>query len=84
MKKIFLFLLILSSCTITPLTPKEAAQLTPEQIKAYKEMNMDVFECFNISGPPPNGGFSFIIVPKGSKIDFAFSPNCNLLSGKVN
>ena len=65
------------------LTAKEAATLTPEQIKAYNEQGLDVYQCLNVSGPPPTGGFTLVLVPKGAKLEVAFASNCNLLTGKV-
>jgi hypothetical protein len=65
------------------LTAKEAATLTPEQIKAYNEQGLDVYQCLNVSGPPPTGGFTSVLVPKGAKFEVAFASNCNLLTGKV-
>jgi hypothetical protein len=40
--------------------------LTPEQIKAFADMNMDAWGCFQLSGPPPNGATTWIVLPKGS------------------
>lgn len=53
--------------------------LSKEQIQAYREMNMDVYGCFAVAGPPPSGGTIWIIVPKGSAVTFSISDGCRLL-----
>lgn len=65
------------------LTAREAREMSPEQIKAYAEQQMDVYQCANISGPPPSGGMTFMVVPKHAKLELAFGNNCSLLTGKV-
>lgn len=75
-------LLAVSGCAPL-LTAKEAHNMTPEQIKAYAEQGLDVYQCLNIAGPPPAGGFTFVMVPKGAKFEVAFGSNCSLLVGRV-
>jgi hypothetical protein len=53
--------------------------LTPEQIKAYKEMNQAVYGCFQIGGPPPAGNTVWIVVPANSPINFKFGDNCHVI-----
>ena len=66
------------------LTPQLAQHMTPEQIKAYKEQNADVYSCLNFGGPPPIGATTFIVVARGSKMDLSFASNCGILTGKVS
>lgn len=77
-----IFALMIGGCAPF-LAAKEAKDMTPEQIKAYGEQGMDVYQCMNINGPPPNGGVTLLIIPKNAKADIAFSSNCSLLMGKV-
>ena len=79
-----LLAVILSISGCAPfIASKEAKDMTPEQIKAYNEQGLDVYQCLNISGPPPNGGYTLILVPKKAKIDLAFASNCNPLKASV-
>ena len=80
--KSLILCLLLAGCAPF-LAAKEAKEMTPEQIKAYGEQGFDVIQCLNIAGPPPNGGFTFIIVPKDAKVDVQFASNCSLLKGSV-
>lgn len=50
--------------------------LSPEQIKAYRDANIDVYGCFTLMGPPPAGGTTWILVPKGSNNVVTFLPTC--------
>lgn len=65
------------------LAAKEAKDMTPEQIKAYGEQGMDVYQCINIAGPPPMGGVTVLVVPKHAKAEVMFSSNCQLMKGSV-
>ena len=80
--RFMLLLLLLSGCAPF-LAAKEARDMTPEQIKAYSEQGMDVYQCLNISGPPPSGGVTLLIIPREAKAEIAFGNNCQLLVGKV-
>jgi len=74
-------LLSLAGCTLAMLHAIDKGQtLDPEQIKAYKEMSLEVYGCFQIGGPPPAGNTVWIIVPKGSPVNFTFADNCHLLN----
>ena len=83
MKKLTLILAFLLVGCAPFLAAKEAKDMTPEQIKAYGEQGMDVYQCINIAGPPPMGGVTFLIVPKHAKAEVSFASNCQLLVGKV-
>ena len=79
-----LLLAILLSATqgcATQLISKVAQgdNLTPEQIKAYRESGHDVYGCFQISGPPPSGATVWVIVPKDTKVGFKFGDACHIL-----
>lgn len=52
--------------------------LTPEQIKAYNEVGMDVYSCLTVSGPPPMGMGTWITVPKG-KGNVVFGEGCRVV-----
>jgi len=52
--------------------------LSPEQVRAYREMNMDVYSCIALAGPPPNNVILTIIVPKETPQNFKFDDRCRL------
>ena len=53
--------------------------LSQEQIQAYRDMNMDVYGCFQIGGPPPAGNTVWIVVPKESVVSIRFGDNCHVI-----
>lgn len=55
---------------------QELKDLSPEQITALKDANLDLYGCFQLGGPPPIGATTFIVMPKGHKVDVSFLPNC--------
>lgn len=71
----------LPGCTLAMLHQIDRGQaLTPEQIKAYEDAGFDVYGCFMLTGPPPLGSTSWLVVPKGSKVSFKFGDGCRLLN----
>lgn len=53
--------------------------LSPEQITALREANMDIYGCFQVGGPPPIGNTTLIIMPKDTMFTrLAFLPNCQI------
>lgn len=68
--------LLLSGCTV--LGALRPSRLTPDQIKAYHDANVDIYTCFKVSGPPPSGGLTILTVPKGVPTVVAFQGNCDL------
>ena len=48
------------------------------QVRAYREMNMDVYSCIALAGPPPNNVILTIIVPKDTPTNFKFDDRCRL------
>lgn len=54
----------------------QGQNLTPEQIKAYSDVGSAVYGCFNLSGPPPAGGTTWVVLPKNSDAFVTFLPNC--------
>ena len=54
-------------------------QLSAEQIKAYRDANVDVYGCFQIAGPPPAGATIWLMVPKGAPVTFKFGDNCHII-----
>lgn len=74
--------LLLSGCLLAQIHQLEPGQtLSPEQIKAYKEMNMNVYGCFQIGGPPPAGNTVWIVVPKEMRVLPKFGDNCHVMPG---
>lgn len=70
----------LNGCTLATLhNAQELRDLSPEQINAIREANMDIYACFQIGGPPPVGNTTFIIMPKDTMFTrLAFLPNCQI------
>lgn len=58
--------------------------LTPEQIEAYNKGGFDVYGCFQVAGPPPAGGMTYIIAPKGSKPSVRFGLNCQPIDASIS
>lgn len=52
--------------------------LSPEQIKAYRDVDQDVHGCVQIGGPPPAGNAQFVTVPRG-KPGPKFGDGCHIL-----
>jgi len=61
--------------------PTKAMLLTPEQIKAYQELNVDIVFCLNVGGPPPAGNTTFILLPKGTIFVPTFGDGCHVIQG---
>lgn len=57
----------------------QGSALSPEQIRAYKDMEMDVYGCFKVGGPPPAGNTIWILVPKNSKAAVKFGDDCHII-----
>jgi len=74
--------LFLSGCVLTSLVRPDPP--TPEQIAAWNEIGYDVYTCFNVSGPPPTGGFTILVFPKDEKPEVSFSMNCQIVKANVN
>jgi hypothetical protein len=47
-----------------------------ETAKQMKDAGLDVYLCFNLSGPPPSGGFNVVGVPQGKTPDIRWGSNC--------
>lgn len=53
--------------------------ITPEQIRAYNEVGLDVFMCFQISGPPPGGAMTMFLWPKNKPMHQMFGVSCQII-----
>lgn len=73
-----LLCLFLSGCTLLGLG-HPSNPMTAEQIAAYEKMGKDVWGCFSVTGPPPTGGITWLVTPKGAKPNLAFGANCQLI-----
>ena len=62
---------ILSSLGVPGITPAQLGQ-----VKAMQDMNLDVYICFQIAGPPPAGGLVVIGTPKGVRPSITWGGNC--------
>ena len=71
-------LLFVSGCAGLIGNVSRPDNLSPEQIRAYNEAGLDVYGCFQIGGPPPAGNTTWITIPKGSKSNVKFLPNCTV------
>jgi hypothetical protein len=52
--------------------------LSPAQIKAYNDVGLDLYLCFNLGGPPPVGATAFFLWPKSKDFAPVFGPNCQI------
>lgn len=57
--------------------------ITPDQIRAYNEVGLDVFMCFQISGPPPGGAMTMFLWPKNKPMGQQFGVSCQIIQGEV-
>ncbi len=72
---------LLGGCLLAAFqNPDISKQLTPEQIAAYRDLNMDVAFCFSIGGPPPVGNSMIILLPKGTKPTPMFGDGCHIVN----
>lgn len=78
---ILLAMLFFSSCSgILLLHQMDQGQpMTAEQLKTYKDMQMDVYSCVEIAGPPPAGHVVNIIMPNNSKPAPRFGDGCRII-----
>ena len=74
--------LLFSGCGVIALDRAigQGQNLTPEQIKAYRDANVDVYGCFQLAGPPPAGATIWLLLPKGAPVTFKFGDNCHLVN----
>ena len=78
MKRILIFLscgLLLSGCTL--IRAQSYSELTPAQIQELQKMELDIYSCIVVAGPPPAGKFVYVLVPRlDRKPDIRFGENC--------
>jgi hypothetical protein len=53
--------------------------LTPAQIRQYRESGQNVYGCFSLSGPPAGGSTLWIIAPADAEVDLKWLDGCRLL-----
>ena len=53
---------------------------TKEEVEALETIGSAVYGCFTIAGPPPAGNTVWLIVPKGTPVNFAFGDSCHLIA----
>ena len=78
---IICLILILSGCVLATLN--QVKEMSPEQIAEYAKINMKVFVCFQLTGPPPLGAITYMIMPNTATVDLQFNPNCSLMRANV-
>lgn len=77
--------LSLNGCILAALNnPTNASMLSPEQIAAYRDLNVDIIYCLNVAGPPPAGSTTLIILPKDSIYIPTFGDGCHVISPPPN
>lgn len=70
-------LLLVTGCTLMKANTFE--HLTPEQIKELQKMELDIYSCIVVAGPPPAGKFVYVLVPRlDKKPDIRFGENCQI------
>lgn len=68
---------VLSGCTL--IRANAYSELTPEQIRELQKMELDVYSCIVVAGPPPSGKFVYVLVPRlDKKPDIRFGENCSI------
>ena len=76
-----IIVLMISGCILATLN--QVKEMTPEQIAEYAKINMKVFVCFQLTGPPPLGAVTYMIMPNTATVDLQFNPNCSLMRANV-
>lgn len=73
-------MLMLSGCAAGAIgqAMSKDQMLTPDQIKAYRDIDQDVYSCGQIGGPPPAGNIQAVIVPRG-KQGPKFGDGCHII-----
>lgn len=75
-----LLILLLTGCAFNLLRRVTAPEdLTPAQIEAYNKVGLDVYACFQLSGPPPVGATTLILWPKDRAMSERFGASCQIL-----
>ena len=67
----------LSGCTL--IRANSYSELSPDQIKELQKLELDVYACVVVAGPPPAGKFVYVLVPRlDKKPDIRFGENCQI------
>ncbi len=69
------FMFLIAGCTL--IRSQSYSEMSPEQIAAMQKMELDVYSCIVVAGPPPSGKFVYVIVPRlDKKPDIKWGDNC--------
>ena len=53
--------------------------LTPAQIREYRESGQSVYGCFSLSGPPGSGSMVWIIAPANAVVSLQWLDGCHIM-----
>jgi hypothetical protein len=68
---------LVSGCVGGLTGPGAFSELSPDQIKAMQALEVDVYACAVVAGPPPSGKIVSVYVPRlDKKPDIKFGDNC--------
>lgn len=71
--------LLLSGCVLAPAGIDAYKEMSPAQIKALQDLQMDPYICIAVAGPPPVGRMTSVLVPRlDKKPDIRFGPDCQI------
>lgn len=71
---------LVSGCGLTSIFgPSAYSEMSPDQIAAMQKMQLDVYACSTLAGPPPSGRIVYIVVPRlDKKPDVRFGSDCQI------
>lgn len=59
---------------------QQGQNLTPEQIKAYNDVGVNIYGCFQIGGPAPAGNTQWLFISKSSTAPLPkFGDGCHIV-----
>lgn len=76
--------LLVAGCISPVLTAREAREMSPEQIEAFRKAGQKVVGCFRFGGPPPAGATTWLILPDDSKPTLKFGSDCAIIQGDIS
>jgi len=72
-------LALVAGCSFV-LTPQRLANMTPEQLAAYKDLSLSTFYCFTLAGPPPTGAMTLLLAPHDRSTAVTYDRSCGIIA----
>lgn len=76
---LLVLLFVIAGCVLAPVGIDAYKEMSPDQIKALQALSIDPYVCTTVTGPPPAGRFTSVLVPRlDKKPDIRFGPDCQI------